>query len=311
MLTTHTAVHIVTTTNKENDSPAIDREGGVENQSTDRITPISDSETDLGQPCQIPRITDSETDEALPRRTTENMETNQGQSQRIAESIDAQITQKSDSETNHGQSQRTTDKNMCTQCHRSFETERGLKIHQGKKCMKKTQCGSTDRKTCTRPTQDANHSSRVNGTAETSGGMERKPKVAWPAAKEKASYRNLEEKVCKKIYKMKGTVQERLTKLAKTIYEEGIESFGEVPTRRKKEDAEKKGKSRRERKMTQLRKEKKNLQKRWLNAKPEEKDGLNILYIDLKKKCRDMERNLEMKDEMKDEKRVDEQENVF
>ena len=73
MLTTHTAVHIVTTANKENDSPAIDREGGVENQSTDRITRISDSETDLGQPRQIPQITDSETDEALPKRTTENM----------------------------------------------------------------------------------------------------------------------------------------------------------------------------------------------------------------------------------------------
>ena len=105
---------------------------------------------------------------------------------------------------------------------------------------------------------------------------------------------------------MKGSVQERLTKLAKAIYEEGIESFGEVPARRKKEDTGKKkqGESRRERIMTQLRKEKKILRKRWLNAKPEEKDGLKILYDDLKKECRDTERNLRQNERRKESRRT-------
>ena len=77
MLTTHTAVQIVTTTNKENDSPKIDREGGVENQSSmERITRISDSEMDLGQPQWI--------SENMNTQATEQ-ETKLGQSQRITD----------------------------------------------------------------------------------------------------------------------------------------------------------------------------------------------------------------------------------
>ena len=107
MLTTHAAVQHVTTTNKENDSPTIVREGGVEKQSTmERFTRITDSETDIGQPRRISEITN---------------------------------TQATEPETNIGLSQRKTENNTCTQCQRTFGTERGLKIHQGKKCLRKTQ----------------------------------------------------------------------------------------------------------------------------------------------------------------------------
>ena len=120
------------------------------------------------------------------------------------------------------------------------------------------QIRSLDRKTCSKPIQEANHSDQVLATAESSaecspesGGAERKPKVAWPAAKEKASYRNFEEKVCKKIYKMKGSIQERLKQLANSIYEEGIDTFGREPEK-KKNETKKQGKSRREREMKLL-----------------------------------------------------------
>ena len=160
MLTTHTAVQHVTTTSKENDSPAIVREGGVEEQSTtERLTRIMDSETNTGQ---AQRIMDNDDDD---------------------DTLDMEI------ETNLGLSQRTTETHnnyTCTQCRRSFGTMRGLKIHQGRKCMKKKQCGSLDRKTRNRPAQESNHSSRVLVTAKPSmqeattilKKAERKPKVA-------------------------------------------------------------------------------------------------------------------------------------
>ncbi len=263
-LTTLISVTIVTT-NKENDSPKIDREGGVEDQSsTETVTRLMDNGTDIGQPQRImehddKRITDNGTDLGQPQRKTEN-----------------------------------TQNYTCTQCQKSFGTEKGLKIHQGKVCMKKKQCRSQDRQTRNRPTQEFNHSGQVNVTAETSEQStftpeeaKRKPKIAWPASKEKASYRNFEEKVCKKIYKTKGTVHERLKKLAETIYETGKDTFGEKPTKKTREN--KKGETRRERKMKEVRKEKKDLRKRWRQAGPEEKEGLTRLYEECKKKCRNMQ----------------------
>ena len=70
-------------------------------------------------------------------------------------------------------------------------------------------------------------------TQKASNEVKRKAKIAWPAAKEKSSYRRFEEVVCKKIYKMKGTVQERLKRLAETIYETGKLEFGEQPVKKK------------------------------------------------------------------------------
>ena len=238
-----------------------------------------------------------------------------GQAQRNTERmIENGTTRLKNSETIEGQRQRTTENtnnHLCKQCNKSFGTNRGLKIHQGKKCKKDERRRSPDRKSCNRPTQESNHSGQVQVTAqpstqEASNEVKRKPKIAWPAAKEKASYRRFEEAVCKKIYKMKGTVQERLKRLSNTIYETGKEEFGEEPVK-KKVTARKGGDSRRERAMKKLRKEKNDMRKRWRQADPTEKEGLSVLYEQLKKKSRNMQRNIRRSERRKESKRTREQ----
>ena len=113
--------------------------------------------------------------------------------------------------------------------------------------------------------------------------------------------------VCKKIYRMKGEVEERLKKLANAIYEEGMGAFGEVSAKGKKKKSDKHGESRRERKMKQLRKEKAELRKRWIGASQDQKDGLAALYEDLKKKCRETQRNIRRNERRKESKRTREQ----
>ena len=135
--------------------------------------------------------------------------------------------------------------------------------------------------------------------------MKRKPKIAWLAASEKSSYQKLEEIVCKKINKMKGTVQ-RLRKLAETIYETGKEEFGEEQVKKKKTES-RGGDSRRERRMKEIRKEKNDLRKRWRQAKPDEKEGLSVLYENIKKKCRNMGRNIRRNERRRESKRTREQ----
>ena len=82
---------------------------------------------------------------------------------------------------------------------------------------------------------------------------------------------------------MKDSTEEKLKKLASTIYETGVELFG-VQEGRKTQPNTNKVESRRERRMKQLRKDKKDLRKRWREAMSEEKEGLAVLYEDLKKK---------------------------
>ena len=97
-----------------------------------------------------------------------------------------------------------------------------------------------------------------------------------------------------------------MSKLAKTIYAVGMESFGEEPGNKKKVTRSH-GASRRERRMRKLREEKKNLQRRWRGATPEEKEGLAILHADLKKKCRLLQRNIRRNERRKESKRTREQ----
>lgn len=58
----------------------------------------------------------------------------------------------------------------------------------------------------------------------------------------KARCRSFEENMCKKLYKMKGSMEEKLKKLASVIYETGVESF-RVVEKQKKWPREKKGES--------------------------------------------------------------------
>ena len=105
---------------------------------------------------------------------------------------------------------------------------------------------------------------------------------------------------------MKGTVQERLKKLADTIYETGKEEFGEEPVK-KKEKVNKASESRRERRMKEIRKEKNDLRKQWRQATPEKKEGLKVLYEQIKMKCRNMQRNIRRNERRRESKRTREQ----
>ena len=86
----------------------------------------------------------------------------------------------------------------------------------------------------------------------------------------------------------KGNIEQKLEKLAETIYNEGEKRFelevnNNTTPRQKKEIL-----SRRQKKIQRVKKKKKQLHKRWIEAKEEEKEGLKILYEEVKKKHRDL-----------------------
>ena len=190
----------------------------------------------------------------------------------------------------------------CSECFRSFGTLHGMKVHRGKTCLRKArQRRSPDRQTRSKSSQDANHSGQIIATVkptiqegdsaepantESAG----KPRILWPAAKERAKYKDLEERVMEK---MKDVVYEDgkcLSQLAAAIYDAGVEEFG--TQERKRPEKKVGGKSRRGKKMEQLRKEKRELKKQWKEAPPEEKEGLNVLHEELKRKCRVVQRQV-------------------
>ena len=205
-------------------------------------------------------------------------------------------------ETDSGQPKRTSEHMNnsldCDVCQRSFASIRGLRIHQGKVCKKKSkQCRSPDRQTRSITSQESNHSGLLDTTADASSVVEvpieslvKKQKILWPAANDKASYQKLEDLVFKRMYKKKGSTSEKLKALSQCIYEAGVELFGTVEKTKRAEP--KVFVSRRERRMKELRNEKKELRKRWREALPNEKDGIKVLYEDLKLKCRQIQRNI-------------------
>ena len=184
-----------------------------------------------------------------------------------------------------------------------------MRVHQGKACLKeRRQCGSTDRKTRSKSSQDENHSGSITvsvhspldqtqSDAEQQQTQEpgtRKPRVLWPAANEKEKYKALEDKVMKKLKEAKknstrGDAKVMLDVFANIIYEAAVEEFG-IREGTKKTPVTKGGLSRRQRVLAQLRKQKRDLQKRRKSAPPEEQEGLRTMFEDLKKKSRDLQR---------------------
>ena len=77
-----------------------------------------------------------------------------------------------------------------------------------------------------------NDNSEKQKSPSDSAVFERKARVAWSAAKGKASYKSFEDEVLKKTKKDKGTAKDKLSKLAKTIYAVGMDTFGEEPGKR-------------------------------------------------------------------------------
>ncbi|XP_012945030.1 protein PRRC2C-like [Aplysia californica] len=212
---------------------------------------------------------------------------------------------------------------MCEQCYRKFDTWRGLRVHQGKVCLKKRrQCRSSDCKTRSKSSQDENHSGAISASVDspftlsqqemeqqTEPGL-RKPRILWPAANEKAKYKTLEEEVQKKLKEVKkssnrGDAKEILSAFATIIYDSAIKEFGICEGKKKTE--KKSGLSRRQRVLAQLRKQKRDLQKQKKYAPPEEIEGLRILFEDLKKKSRDLQRHERRCTRRKERKREREQ----
>ena len=139
-------------------------------------------------------------------------------------------------------------------CGKAFASLRGLKIHQGKVCKRKKdaqQRRSVDRETFGGNPQESNHSGneptpeQLNATKNIG---DRKPKIKWPKANETAVYEKFDEDVNKLLMKSKGTTEEKLEKLAATIYEEGKKQFG-LEAEKRKEPSKKVWTSRRQEKI--------------------------------------------------------------
>ena len=202
----------------------------------------------------------------------------------------------------------------CAVCKRYFKNTRGLKIHQGRICKNKMKKrGSSDRKTRSKSTQDSNHSGLVYATPEsesmqvpsTNESSGKKEKILWPSSVEKKKWKEFETAVCQKLKKSRGSTEEKLSTLASTIYDIGQQMFGiKEATGVKKQVG---GIDRRQGRLNELRKEKKSLCRRWLQAIPEEKEGLKVLYEDLKKKCRLIQRRIRKNERRRQKKRAREQ----
>ena len=138
--------------------------------------------------------------------------------------------------------------------------------------------GQQSHKTSGETPPDTNHSGS-NTTVET-----RKKKIKWPKACDNKAYEKFDEEVSAIVGKHKGTIEQRLTSLAETIYNEGEKRFGlEQSTIKKTEQNN--GVSRRQKEISKVKAEKKQLRSRWMKAKTEnEKEGLNVLYEAIKKK---------------------------
>ena len=192
-------------------------------------------------------------------------------------------------------------------CGKMFASHRGLRIHQGKKCKRKTtaqQRRSEDCKTTGRIPQEANHSGNdpaLEQTKKTIG--ERKPMIRWSKANEAALYKQFDEEVNRKLIKMKGTTDQKLEKLAGTIYEEGLKRFGLEVEKKAKNRALPRRQSRRQNKIEEVKKEKKRLRTQWLRAEEDEKAGLKELYEEVKKKHRQLLRDERRANRRKKERR--------
>ena len=97
--------------------------------------------------------------------------------------------------------------------------------------------------------------------------------------------------------KSKGSTKEKLERLAEVIYEKGMNRYG--PEKEKKEMKKNADRtSRMQEKIKEVRKEKKRLWTQWLQARHDEKEGLKVLYEEVKKKHREL---------LRDERRAEQQ----
>lgn len=189
----------------------------------------------------------------------------------------------------------------------------GLKIHQGKKgCLKKGQQGSRIdsyflRSKPSQSTevqqQDTHHSLQdINipvpeeegqGTGEQPESNTsrpptekkipgRRPLVNWPKSCEMMLWKEVNTDLCNILEGMKGTTMKKLEGMGNLIYAYGAERFGVAEGKRSAPSIP--TKSRRQAEIDRLVKERRQLKKQWRKATEEEKEGINLLQVEIQ--CR-------------------------
>ena len=117
---------------------------------------------------------------------------------------------------------------------------------------------------------------------------ERRKKIKWPKGKNQEEWRRLDDHLKGVLeHSLRGTVERKLTLLSNIIYEECRERFGECATKRASAQRQK---GRRERYIDELVSQRRQLRKRWRKAAPEEKEGLKVLWDDLKQRLAKLRR---------------------
>ena len=176
----------------------------------------------------------------------------------------------------------------CT-CGRVFATERGLKIHQTKsncgceasrqRTIAKLQIGKTPDDTG----PESHHSSECVRVSR-QGQDPPRARIGFPRGNDKRGWSGLDEELKQGLKKSlkDGSVKS----FSDFIYNKCIERFGVVPVKRPQEKKD----SRRQRELGRLKGEKKALRRRWKVAKEDEREGLSVLWEDVKRRVRDLRR---------------------
>ena len=176
----------------------------------------------------------------------------------------------------------------CT-CGRVFATERGLKIHQTKsncgceasrqRTIAKLQIGKTPDDTG----PESHHSSECVRVSR-QGQDPPRARIGFPRGNDKRGWSGLDEELKQGLKKSlkDGSVKS----FSDFIYNKCIERFGVVPVKRPQEKKD----SRRQRELGRLKGEKKALRRRWKVAKEDEREGLSVLWEDVKRRVTDLRR---------------------
>ncbi len=201
---------------------------------------------------------------------------------------------------------------------------KGLKIHQGKKrCLVEGELGTridhyflrsnssqsseVQRLESNQSSQDISPPVSEEGCTSTEKGyddgveptqqqrparerrqQQSKPRVNWPGAAEKAKWKTINEDLSSILENIKGTVEKKLDKMADIIYTYGAEKYGLLEKRQRSRVAVKQ--SRRQLEMQRLIKHRRQLKKQWRKASEHEKEGINVLQENIKRRLTSLRR---------------------
>jgi Reverse transcriptase (RNA-dependent DNA polymerase) len=178
----------------------------------------------------------------------------------------------------------------CT-CGKVVSTNRGLKIHMTKMgCGKgggvlveqRIQPGTPGgSKSVEEVSPVDNHSANIPLVRDAPREASKKVKVKWPKMVDEDSWKRLEKEVCSRLWHDNGNVEERLKLLSETIYGVSLEMFGEEEIRQLKPKVVV---SRRQETINRLRKEKNILKRRWKESVDHEKQAINELVKDVRRR---------------------------